>query len=480
MPIRITGMATGMDTETMIKQMMQAHRVPIDRMKQKQQTITWQRDAYREMNTMMAGLRDTISSLRLESTTNAKKVTTGTTAVTATATSNSTPGAYALTIRQMASAATINGNTVSSATGPLNTASDTVLTVNGVDITVAQNSNANDVVAALNAKTAQTGVKASFDAVTQRLTFTHNQTGSASAINIATKSGDSSLLTNMNLGTTTAAGKQAIVDYNGVSGLTFDTNSFKIEGITFSLKPTAGAVYPMNVNVTVSADTGKVFDTMKEFVSKYNELIDKVHKKTTESRYRDFQPLSEDQKKGMKEDEIKEWEEKAKSGMLRNDATLKGALDKMRLALMEPTRGLPAGAYNMLSDIGIATSKPGTQLAYSDNGKLYLDEVKLREALETNPEQVSELLTKGYADRLYKELDLTVTRLTKMAGSSATLADNSNLSLALRDLDKKIFEKNSGLKAYEDKYYKQFAALETAIQTMNSQSAWLTQQFSSM
>ncbi|MCX7569462.1 flagellar filament capping protein FliD [Tumebacillus sp. DT12] len=469
-----------MDTETMIKQMMQAHRMPIDRMKQKQQTITWQRDAYREMNTMMAQLRDTISTLRFESTTNAKKVTTGTTAVTATATSDTTPGAYALTIHQMASAATITGNAVSSTTGPLNTAGDTVLTVNGVDITITQNSTANNVVTALNAKTSQTGVKASFDAVTQRITLTHNQTGSTSAINIAHKSGDASLLTNMNLGTASATGQQAIVDYNGVSGLTFDTNSFKIEGINFTLKPTAGATYPINVNVAVSADTDKVFDTIKSFVSKYNELIDKVQKKTSEARYRDFQPLTDDQRKEMKEDEIKQWEEKAKSGMLRNDATLKSAVDKMRTALMEPVTGLPAGSFDMLSDIGISTSKPGTQLAYKDNGKLYLDENKLREALETNPEQVSDLLTKGYADRLYKEIDTTITRLTKLAGSGTTLADNSNLSLQLRDLDRNISVKTSGLKAYEDKYYKQFASLETAIQTMNSQSAWLSQQFSSM
>lgn len=479
MPIRLTGMATGMDTDTLIKQMMQAHRVPIDRMKQKQQTITWQRDAYREMNTLMAQLRDTITSLRFESTTNAKKVTTGTDAVSATASASTSVGSYALTVHQMASAAKITGNTVSTTTGPLNTAGSTVLTVNGVDVTFNQNSTANDVVNALNAKTADTGVKASFDAVTQRVTLTSTKMGSTSTINIAHTSGDASLLTNLNLPTTSATGQQAIVDYNGVSGLTFESNSFTVEGVNFTLKPTASATFPMNVNVAVSADTDAVFNSIKSFVEKYNEVIDKVHKKTHEARYRDFQPLTDDQRKDMKEDEIKLWEEKAKSGMLRNDATMNSALDKMRIALMNPVTGLPAGAYNTLSDIGITTTPPG-QLAYRENGKLYLDENKLREALGNNPEQVSDLLTKGYADRLYKEIDLTVTRLTKMAGSSAVLSDSSTLGTQLRDLDKQISIKNSGLKAYEDKYYKQFASLETAIQTMNSQSAWLSQQFSGM
>lgn len=480
MPIRMTGMATGLDTDTLIKQMMQAHRTPIDRMKQKQQTMTWQRDSYREMNTLMAQMRDAANNLRFASTTNAKKVETGNAAVTATASATTTPGSYALTIRQVATSATIIGNTVSSASGPLNTAGSTVLTVNGVDVTVAQNSTANDVVRALNGKTAETGVKASYDATTQRITLTHSKTGSASAINIAHTSGDASLLTNMNLPTTSAAGQQAIVDYNGATNLTFDTNTFKIEGINFSLKPTAGATYPINVNVSVSADTGKVFDSIKAFVEKYNEVIDKVYKKTHEERYRSFQPLTEDQKKEMKDEEIKQWEEKAKSGLLRNDSTMNSALDKMRTVLMEPVTGLPAGSYNMLSDIGISTTEPGNKFAFKENGKLYIDENKLREALDANPEQVSDLFTKGYGERLYKEADATISRLTKLAGSSATLADNSTLSMQIRDLDRNINVKTSQLTAYEDKYYKQFAALETAIQNMNSQSAWLSQQFSSM
>lgn len=480
MPIRFTGMATGMDTDTLIKQMMQAHRMPIDRMKQKQTTMTWQRDSYREMNTLMAQLRDAATNLRFASTTNAKKVETGTAAVTATASAGTATGSYALTIHQMATAATITGNTVSSATGPLNTAGSTVLTVNGVDVTIAQNSNANAVVSALNGKTAETGVKASFDAVTQRITLTHTKTGSASAINIAHSSGDASLLTNMNLPTTSAVGQQAIVDYNGATNLAFDTNTFKVEGINFSLKPTAGATYPMSVNVTVSADTGKVFDTIKSFVEKYNEVIDKVYKKTHEERFRNFQPLTEDQRKEMKEDEIKMWEEKAKSGLLRNDATMNGALEKMRNALMEPVTGLPAGAYNMLSDIGISTTPPGSKFAYKENGKLYIDETKLRESLEANPDQVSDLFTKGFGERIYQEADATINRLTKLAGNSAMLSDNSTLSMQIRDLDRNIDVKSSRLTDYENKYYKQFASLETAIQTMNSQSAWLSQQFSSM
>jgi len=480
MPIRLTGMASGLDTDALIKQMMQAKRMPIDKMKQQQTKLSWQRDQYREMNTLMSQLRDVANNIRFASTVNAKKVTTNNAAVTATATAGTAVGSYSLTVNQVATSAKIQGTAIGvSSSTPLNTTAASVLTINGVDVNINLNSNANDIVNAINNKSSSTGVKATFDAITQRFTLTNSKTGVNSKINIVNKSGED-VLAKMNLGATSATGLNANVSYNGAPSASFETNSFTIEGVNFQLKETAGATYPMNVNVSIEQDTDKIFDTIKSFVDKYNEVIDKVNKKTTEQRYRDFQPLTEEQKKEMKDTEIEDWEKRAKSGLLRNDAALNSAIGEFRSLLMKPVTGVTPGAYDMLSDIGISTSQPGNKFAFSENGKLYIDEAKLKNALSANPDQVSDLFTKGYGESMYQAANKSLSKLTKMAGNGTSLVDSSTLGLQITDLDRRIDVANSKLKDYEDRYYIQFSKLESALTKMQEQQSWLSSQTSGM
>jgi len=477
MPIRITGMATGMDTESMIKQLMTAKRMPIDKMQQQKTSLTWQRDQYREMNTLMSQLREATSKLRFEGTMNPRKVTTDNANVTATATAAATKGAYSLTVHQVAKGAAIQGNAVAgTATDPLNTGGATTLTINGKDITFAQNSKAADVVNAINAETGTTGVRASFDAATKRFSLTNAKTGVNSKIDITHKSGDNSLLTNMNLPSTSVTGQNAVVDFNGSNGLSYETNSFTVENVTLQLKDSASATFPMNVSVSVEQDTGKQFDAIKNFVDKYNEVIEKINTKVTEQRYRDYGPLTDEQKKEMKENEVIEWEKRAKSGLLRNDSSLTSTLTKLRTDLRTPVTGLPAGNYDTLGDIGISTAAAGQTSSYKENGKLYIDEAKLKDALAANPDQVSDLFVKGFGERLYKSVDASMTRLSKLAGSEGSLVDSSTLGTKIYDLNKRIDIENSKLKDYEDRYYIQFSKMETAMNRMQEQQNWLAGQ----
>ena len=93
------------------------------------------------------------------------------------------------------------------------------------------------------------------------------------------------------------------------------------------------------VTFSSAPDTDKIFDSVTKFVDEYNKLIEDLNKQIREPKYRDFQPLSAEQKKDMKEDEIKQWEEKAKSGTLRNDSTISSMLTQMRTALMGTVGG---------------------------------------------------------------------------------------------------------------------------------------------
>lgn len=77
-------------------------------------------------------------------------------------------------------------------------------------------------------------------------------------------------------------------------------------------------------------------------------MIDMVNGKLTEKKYRDYTPLTEEQKKDMTEKQIELWEEKAKSGLLRGDTILSGATNQMRTdftlmyLLMENRCNLPS------------------------------------------------------------------------------------------------------------------------------------------
>ena len=95
----------------------------------------------------------------------------------------------------------------------------------------------------------------------------------------------------------------------------------------------------MENNFSSAPDTDKIFDSVVKFVDEYNKLIEDLNKQIREPKYRDFQPLSAEQKKDMKEKEIEQWEEKAKSGTLRNDSTISSMLTQMRTALMGSVDG---------------------------------------------------------------------------------------------------------------------------------------------
>ncbi|KOS04347.1 hypothetical protein AM598_01450, partial [Paenibacillus polymyxa] len=61
-----------------------------------------------------------------------------------------------------------------------------------------------------------------------------------------------------------------------------------------------------------------------------NDLLNTFGSKVKEEKYRDYQPLTDEQKKDMKENDITLWEQKAKSGLLKNDNILSSAVSSMR------------------------------------------------------------------------------------------------------------------------------------------------------
>ncbi len=320
------------------------------------------------------------------------------------------------------------------------------------------------------------GVNAFYDDYSKKIAFTRKETGDFN------KTSDEIVLDGDFL--TNTLQMQGAVEQGGtnaqlmINGLATErtSNNFELNGITFTLKSefTTG---PVTVTTTNYVD--KSFEAIVEFVNKYNEMIGTINDKLTEKRYRKYQPLTNEQRSDMKENDIKLWDEKAKSGVLRGDTTLSSGLSQLRMDLYREVSGLDP-KMNQLVEIGIKTTN-----RYNDRGKLEIDETKLKKALAENPEGVYNLLMadgettaeQGIIRRMRSTIKDTIHGVEDRAGNSFKTNQQFTLGRNLDEIEKQMDRWQQRLIDIEDRYWRQFTAMEQAIQRANAQSAQFMQSF---
>lgn len=473
MAIRIAGLASGIDTESIIKEAMRAQYIRMDSVRQKRQIVEWKQEMHRDANTKFLALRNSLLDLKLQGTFMAKKVTSSEPAVlTATAGRATVEGNFQVDVVSLARGA--SKESTPAANDYTHTGDDASFTLNGKNgsaaITVETGDTIQDVVAKINAEQNKTGIKAMYDAGVNKFYLFTAATGSEARIEV--EDTDGFLAGVLNMDTATIGGTDAVIRFNGGQELNFSSNQFTFNDINFSLLK-AG----QTVDINVQPDLDSVIEKFKDFVEKYNSAMGFISEKFAEKRFRDFLPLTDEQKDGMREKEIEAWEEKAKSGLLRGDSGLYSIYSKIRSQAMEIYSN-PDSVFKSLSSIGITTG------AWQDQGKLYIDEDKLRAALSEDLDGVMNLLTKtgegteqGIAVRLYDQVNDSITQIIDTAGTASAVLDDSSLGRQLNRIDKDLETIERRLIMTEDKYYRQFTVMEQAIQRMNAQSQWLMQQF---
>ena len=275
--------------------------------------------------------------------------------------------------------------------------------------------------------------------------------------------------------------------YNGVkTTITSSSNTFSIDGLdiratnTFN---TGSATAEGGVSFTASADTEKVTETVKKFIEAYNAMIDEVRTQATTKPDSNYKPLTDDQKNEMNENSIKNWEDKAKEGILYNSSALKD-LDNATQGIFSSMM-MNGVSYDDLEKIGISFSDD-----YTAGGKIVFDEEKFKTAMDSDPEKVSDLFTgtHGIVNTIDSTLSTYATRyaskngnsygvLIEEAGSeklSLTLTNNS-IYKELKDMQETITNLQSQLSTEQDRYISQFTQMERLINQMNSQSSYLSQ-----
>lgn len=534
---RIGGIASGMDTESIVKQLMQVERMPLDRFFQRKQTIEWQRDAYREMNLKLKSLEEAAYSLRLTSAFNTREANTESSAFKASASATVQNGTYEFKVEQVATKTRnisdkISQGTKVSTRESLNSQYQSLLGDIAVEddmnhyhgskfsiatydaqgnrheevFTVDTTKSLDELLKDINSRE-KLGIKAYYDSAYDKIVFERKDTGKFGP------AGENEIIFNEH---PDVAGQPdflkdvlKIEQANEVSGTdakvvfknpvfgdgpdalieqVSKSNRITIGGITFDVTETTADFE----KVTVSSNTDQAFENIKAFVDKYNEVIAEIQVALNEPKFRDFPPLTDEQRRELPEREAELWDEKAKSGLLRRDPILSSVLSEMRMQLYSPVE--TTGRYNQIAQIGITTTN-----IFRDGGRLEIDETKLRQALEDDPDSVFQLFNNvadqaltskdkdtltseerrqmnnqtGLVGRLRSTINNTMNKIVDRAGNEFRTNQQFTLGKELDDISKRMDNFQRRLSDIENRYWAQFSRMEQLMNQANAQATSL-------
>ena len=362
-------------------------------------------------------------------------------------------------------------------------------TVNGAKIdNITADTTVDGLLTAIN-NNKDAGVTATYLGSENKFVLSSNEKGKGREISLGADPKDTTDAANLIFGGVSQDGTdgEMSIIYNGVkTTITSSSNTFSIDGLdiratnTFN---TGSATAEGGVSFTASADTEKVTETVKKFIEAYNAMIDEVRTQVTTKPDSNYKPLTDDQKNEMNETSIKNWEDKAKEGILYNSSALKD-LDNATQGIFSSMM-MNGVSYDDLEKIGISFSDD-----YTAGGKIVFDEEKFKTAMDSDPEKVSDLFTgtHGIVNTIDSTLSTYATRyasrngnsygvLIEEAGSeklSLTLTNNS-IYKELKDMQETITNLQSQLSTEQDRYISQFTQMERLINQMNSQSSYLSQ-----
>ncbi len=261
------------------------------------------------------------------------------------------------------------------------------------------------------------------------------------------------------------------IEYNGAI-LEASSNAITVNGITFELHSvTEGSE---TVSLTVSNDIDAVYDMIRNFVKGYNELLQEMNTLYNATSSKGYDPLTDDEKESMTDDQIEKWEQKIKDSLLRRDDKLSGVLSSMRSnmagSISVNGKSLSLSSFGIVT--GDYTEKGLLHIAGDSEDALYAGSTdKLKKALTENPDEVMQVLSK-LADNLYQDISDKM-RSTSLS-SALTIYNDKEMNQLETRYKKDLTTLEKKLKEMENRYYKQFSAMETAMSKLNSQSSQLS------
>ena len=496
MAMRLSGLMSGMDTDSVIQELVAARRTKVDTAVKAQTKLEWKQDAWKDLNTKLKNLQSKyINNMRF-TTAYMKKTTkvSNESAVSVITGENGVNGVQELKVKQLAKTAYLTGAEVKTKDGSNKATALTTLgqlgdiaeganiTLNGEALFADGELTADTTISDVLTKLKEKGLNASFDENNQRLFVSAKESG---AKNDFTLGGTGMALTALGLsvknnGATKIDGQDAEIELNGAT-FKSSTNTFNINGLTITaLNKTADNEV---VTLTTQNDTDGIYDMVKNFLKEYNSIINEMDKLYNADSAKGYEPLTDEEKEAMSESEVEKYEEKIKSALLRGDSNLSSISSVLKKTM---SSGIEVNGKMMyLSDFGISTlsyftAPENEKNAYhidgdSDDTDTSGKADKLKSMIASNPDTVVSFFTE-----LSKNLYTEMTNQSKSIDgyrSYGSFYDDKKMKADYTDYKSKIAELEKKLADYEDQWYAKFAAMETAMAKMQSNTSAVTALF---
>lgn len=455
---RLSGLVTGLDTETLISQLVAIERQPITILENRQKTYEFRKELWNEINTSLLALKTKNDELRsLHSLTGKTAVSSNEEILTATAETNAVNAIYEITVNTLAQAHKVASKkeseigVVSAGTFRI---SDGTITV---DISVGDNATLADIRDSINSAKDGEGndLDVTASIIDNTLVIKRDETGSTE-MTFSDISGNVLETIGVIDGTGVIqnelqAAKDALFYVDGLEIIRSSNTGIDdvISGVTLNLTATGTATLEVNNDVDAA------YKKIQDFVNQYNSTLDLINTRLSEKPVEDPETDSE-----------------KKIGLLRGDYSLAAIKDKLRRIISSTVSGQEE--YDSLAEIGITT----TNEDFGKSGKLVIDESKLKEALKNNALDVENLFVRtdvGISEQINDHLYYLTSSTTGMIASKTESFDN-----IIKDFDEQIESAERRLDQFEANLWRKFTEMERAISAMQNQGTWLNAQIANM
>lgn len=482
MPIRVTGMNSGLDTEALITELSKAQKKKVDDVKKKQTAYEWKQAAWKELNTKIYKLfNNTINNMRF-ATDYAKKVTelSNSSVAEVITGADAMYASQSLTVDKLATTGYLTGGELAEGTtGDTKLSALGITTGAGQKVTVKVNGESKEInitddmtVSGFVSALRGAGLEANYDANYRRIHIAAKESGVDEDFQLIDSTG-SNILDNLKISDNTRAnrvyGEDAKITLNGV---TYESNSntFNVNGLTI----TAKEVTTSAVTLTTRQDTDGIYNVIKNFLKEYNALINEMDKLYNAESSKGYEPLTDEEKEAMSEGEIEKWETKIKDSILRRDSNISAISTAMKSIMMS---GITVNGKEMhLSDFGIETlgyfgAAANERNAYhifgdADDAAVSGKEDKLKAAIASDPESVISFFTQ-LGQSLYTELN-NQSKSIEGVRSFGSFYDDKRMTEEYNDFKTKIKKQEDKLTALQDRWYNKFSAMEVALAKLQS------------
>ncbi len=472
--VTFSGLATGMDTDSIVSQLMDIERLPIDRLEAKKTSEKKKLDAYAQFKSIIDDLKDAAGAMTLTSQVRTSKINLSSEAAYTATSSNAISGSYDISVAQLSQVQkNVSEGWASNTDSLLGTGT---FTINGTDITITESNNSlAGLTEAINQISETTGVTATIinngsDTDPYHLVFTG--TDSSKSFTISSNLEDATANPIAFNTTQAQTAQQAVAFIDGIKVVS-DTNTISgaINGITLNLNELSQTSYAGTAEtgvdpwdwadppvyktdqMRVEPDTDALKEKVTTFVSSYNKAMEWIL-----SGYAEFGGATSTTKEDGTEEELL-------GTVLRGDSSINSIKRGLQSLLSNPID--TSGPLKVLSQLGITTQADGT---------LHQDNSKLDAALQDNYEATVHLLSgEGEVDGVMKNFNYYLLDITS-GTDGFYAAKKKSYDSTVNRIDDHIVRMEPRMALKEKTLRAQFLAMEQLVSGFNAQGSFLTQQ----